>query len=477
MRLISGIELLLDQSVSEKDANEETSVRMATTVPALQEINSGSSLGFESMYKCGVRVTIGIGNGSFILPHITESPAFEQIPSAMSSLGPGIHTIEVLKENEGSKERSSCTLEVDVQEHAPSADNPSIVPAQGVYILPRPYIPRENTSSSFNLTNFKTFASYNPSMVSYNNRTYWYQRYSSYNLCGLPSDGLPYTTTLSLLCSVPIGASIPFCQPVLPKKQLPFESNCSRVRGIEDIRLFAHSSGLYGLGSYYKYDICLMTPVLIKFDAKSHEAREYVSVHESVFTGYRHEKNWIVVHGSEGRDGQMAVIKRRDPLSVALIDVNTGLVSGFEDFKHSHSIDLSLYGPLFKGLDLRGSSSYIPFKNVKGRKGLLTTLHVAMKEKGKGFGYLNLFVFTKNSWPYQTISHSRLFYLHDLGLVFAPINESTWRRPEFKADDTQFLSGLAYADQDMKTVLIGYGETDCWSKVMKISTEAVRRLI
>eukprot|EP00276_Gloeochaete_wittrockiana_P011338 CAMPEP_0184648234 /NCGR_PEP_ID=MMETSP0308-20130426/5310_1 /TAXON_ID=38269 /ORGANISM="Gloeochaete witrockiana, Strain SAG 46.84" /LENGTH=261 /DNA_ID=CAMNT_0027079895 /DNA_START=57 /DNA_END=838 /DNA_ORIENTATION=+ len=46
-RLISGIKRLLDQSVSEKDDNQEI---LAAAVPALKKLNSGSSLGFDQIF-------------------------------------------------------------------------------------------------------------------------------------------------------------------------------------------------------------------------------------------------------------------------------------------------------------------------------------------------------------------------------------------------------------------------------------------
>jgi len=362
-------------------------------------------------------------------------------------------------------------MKINVRERTPSIADSSIVRAQGLYILPRPYIPQEQRSR------FTAFASYNPSMVSYNGRTYWYQRWSSYTLCGPEKIN---TTSLPLVCSVPIGASMHFCQPVLPTKELPFiQSNCSRYQGVEDIRLFVHSSGLYGLGFYYKNDRCFTKPVLVKFDGKTHQVTKYIAVQDEHFMDERHEKNWIVVHGSERADGQMAVIKRRDPLSIALIDVKTGRVSGLKDFKRSRVLDLSsFYGEKLALLDLRGSTPYLPFKDSKGREGLLTTLHLSKKTKFNG--YLNMFVFTKKTWPYPILSRSKLFYFHSQGLVYAATQNMTltgWRRPKFKAAAFQFLSGLTYSDRDMKTLLIGYGENDCLSKVMKISTEAVRKMM
>mmetsp|Transcript_31415 Transcript_31415/g.50724 ORF Transcript_31415/g.50724 Transcript_31415/m.50724 type:complete len:349 (+) Transcript_31415:344-1390(+) len=335
-----------------------------------------------------------------------------------------------------------------------------LIPCQATYVLPEPYVPLANTS------HLAAFASYNPSPVTYANRLYWYQRYSSYTKC---KPRIGDAESFPLLCSAPANATVPLCQAVLNNSSgqpvLP-PPICERSKGIQDVRLFVHSSGLWGLGSY-KGGRCKESPILVKFDAETHQVAKYVQIEDDDTPG-RRQKNWIVIDGSETADGKLAVIKRREPLSVAWIDVVTGAVRGTSNFNASRVMEHAPDESDFQVNDYRGSSAYIPFTDAEGRQGLLTTLHIRSKQHG----YFNTFVFTERTWPFASLVRSRFFYLHDRGVV--PWNG---QRAEDETPTTQFLSGLAYSGDDRKTLLLGYGEMDCVSKVMRIGVGTVRDML
>eukprot|EP00276_Gloeochaete_wittrockiana_P001399 CAMPEP_0184675426 /NCGR_PEP_ID=MMETSP0308-20130426/87418_1 /TAXON_ID=38269 /ORGANISM="Gloeochaete witrockiana, Strain SAG 46.84" /LENGTH=287 /DNA_ID=CAMNT_0027123127 /DNA_START=784 /DNA_END=1644 /DNA_ORIENTATION=- len=283
------------------------------------------------------------------------------------------------------------------------------------------------------------FSSFNPSMVAFNGRMYWCQRFSNWNECHRRPRRR--AESFPLLCSAPLATrEVPLCVPKLFKATVPPPDICIRndwsALGIEDVRLFVHSTGLWGLGCY-SHQGCFEMPLLAQFAPHTLEVLRYVHINDWTFDRKVRTKNWVVIDGSERSDGSMAVVKGRNPLVVAWLDVVTGTVTDTTELARSSVLDPSLNESDAARCQMRGSSGYIPFIDAHGREGLLTTLHIHTKRRG----YFNIFVFTEKEWPYRTLSRSPYFYLNDLGLV-------KWvgrRLPELPSPTIQFLTGLAYA--------------------------------
>mmetsp|Transcript_36863 Transcript_36863/g.59638 ORF Transcript_36863/g.59638 Transcript_36863/m.59638 type:complete len:480 (+) Transcript_36863:179-1618(+) len=419
---------------------------------------------------------------SLILPNVagmselaSEGRILVQIPAVASSLAPGTHHIDVKAYENGTILVHECAVSVTVQEEKDAKAQGSqpqsthLVPAQAVYVLPGPRIPPANASR------FAMFSHFNPSMVAYDRRMYWYQRFGNWNDCHPKPNGL--VENFPMLCSAPFTTEyVPLCEPILIPTTVPPPRICANtstrhnwhILGIQDVRLFSHSTGLWGLGCYMNRG-CEEEPLLVQFDPSTYQVLRFVNMNDTTLDPHIKNKNWVIVDGSERPDGSMAVVKERNPLVVAWLDVGTGTVTNTTEIGKSPVYDPSITENDAIGCHIRGSSGYIPFVDALGRQGLLTTLHIRIKLHG----YSNIFAFTEEKWPFQTLARSPYFYLNDLGVV-------KWLGPrlaEFSSPKTQFLSGLAYSGIDRETLLIAYGEDDCVCKVMKIATDSVRRLL
>jgi len=314
-------------------------------------------------------------------------------------------------------------------------------------------IPDRPSYLTGNLSVFKDFVPFNPSMALHEGKMYWYQRFSSFAKSVPWRQGKKAFISTITLCSSMIGFSVSSSLCTANDSYIHFEAPpwrifCDWKMGPEDLRLFSFNGSLWGLGARFNPTCKRQSPILINLLSTP---VQYIPLTGPSSVMSKMQKNWIAVP-SCSNGSVMDVVLNREPLEVAHLDFATGSVNGFAAFPES---------TFFHPYKPRGSTQHIPWDDETA----LTTVHI----KDETFVYLNIFVLVGKCWPYRTLARSEPFFMLKDGLSFDLSQRGA-------VNAVQFLSGLTYVDASRERIMLSYGDADHSSKVLQFRTDDVRFL-